>query len=81
VSTQRHRVFDYLEEALHDAGLTMGDVIKCNVYLTDKANFPAMNVAHGARFAVAVSRADDGGRAGAAAGCAGGNRTRGAPGG
>jgi 2-iminobutanoate/2-iminopropanoate deaminase len=28
----------------------MDDVIKCNVYLTDMANFSAMNAAYGKRF-------------------------------
>ena len=51
VQAQTHRVFDNLEGALRDAGLTMDDVIKCNVYLTDMANFAAMNAAYGARFA------------------------------
>ena len=46
VEAQTHRVFDNLKGALEDAGLTMGDVIKCNVYLTDMANFPAMNAAY-----------------------------------
>jgi len=50
VTAQTHRVFDNLAGALRDAGLTMGDVLKCNVFLTDMANFPAMNVAYGARF-------------------------------
>jgi 2-iminobutanoate/2-iminopropanoate deaminase len=50
VSAQTHRAFDNLEAILADAGLTMGDVIKCNVYLTDMANFSAMNAAYGERF-------------------------------
>lgn len=50
VAAQTHRVFDNLAAALHDAGLTMDDVIKCNVYLTDMANFAAMNGAYASRF-------------------------------
>lgn len=50
VEAQTHRVFDNLEGALKDAGLAMGDVIKCNVYLTDMGNFPAMNAAYATRF-------------------------------
>ena len=50
VQAQTHRVFDNLEGALRDAGLSMHDVIKCNVYLTDMANFAQMNAAYGARF-------------------------------
>lgn len=51
VEAQTHRVFDNLEGALRDAGLTMDHVIKCNVYLTDMANFTMMNKAYSARFA------------------------------
>jgi len=51
VAAQTHRVFDNLEGALRDAGLSLDDVVKCNVYLTDMANFAAMNAAYGARFA------------------------------
>ncbi len=51
VEAQTHRVFDNLEGALKDAGLSMDHVIKCNVYLTDMANFAAMNKAYGTRFA------------------------------
>jgi 2-iminobutanoate/2-iminopropanoate deaminase len=50
VEAQTHRCFDNLESALKDAGLTMDHVIKCNVYLTDMANFAAMNGAYGKRF-------------------------------
>lgn len=50
VAAQTRRVFDNLAAALHDAGLTMDDVIKCNVYLTDMANFAAMNGAYESRF-------------------------------
>ena len=50
VQAQTQRVFDNLEGALHDAGLTMNDVIKCNVYLTDMASFSAMNAAYSTRF-------------------------------
>ena len=45
VEAQTHRAFDNLQLVLEDAGLTMDDVIKCNVYLTDMANFAAMNLA------------------------------------
>jgi 2-iminobutanoate/2-iminopropanoate deaminase len=50
VETQTHRCFDNLEGVLRDAGLSMDDVIKCNVYLTDMANFQAMNAAYSTRF-------------------------------
>ena len=51
VDAQTMRAFDNLELVLGDAGLTMDDVIKCNVYLTNMADFPAMNAAYGRRFA------------------------------
>jgi 2-iminobutanoate/2-iminopropanoate deaminase len=47
---QTMRAFDNLELVLGDAGLGMDDVIKCNVYLTNMADFPAMNAAYGRRF-------------------------------
>lgn len=50
VETQTHRCFDNLEAVLLDAGLSMDDVIKCNVYLTDMANFQSMNAAYSKRF-------------------------------
>ncbi len=50
VEAQTHRAFDNLQAVLEDSGLSMDDVIKCNVYLTDMANFPHMNKAYGARF-------------------------------
>ncbi len=51
VEVQTHRVFDNLQAIVEDAGLSMDDVIKCNVYLTDMANFAAMNRAYQTRFA------------------------------
>lgn len=50
VEAQTHRAFDNLQLVLEDAGLTMDDVVKCNVYLTDMANFGEMNTAYKARF-------------------------------
>jgi len=50
IDAQTHRVFDNLEGALRDAGLTMDQVIKCNVYLVDMADFAAMNSAYEQRF-------------------------------
>ncbi len=51
IDAQTHRVFDNLESALRDAGLTMDHVIKCNVYLVDMGDFAAMNAAYRERFA------------------------------
>ena len=50
VGVQTHRAFDNLAAALAGAGLSMGDVIKCNVYLVDMADFAAMNAAYAERF-------------------------------
>ncbi len=50
VGAQTHRVFDNLAAVLAAAGLTLDDAIKCNVYLTDMADFAAMNAAYGERF-------------------------------
>lgn len=50
VEAQTHRAFENLQAVLEDSGLSMDDVIKCNVYLTDMVNFPAMNRAYQQRF-------------------------------
>ena len=50
VDAQTMRVFDNLEAVLQDAGLSMDDVVKCNVYLVDMADFTAMNAAYERRF-------------------------------
>jgi 2-iminobutanoate/2-iminopropanoate deaminase len=50
VHAQTIRAFDNLQAVVEDAGLTLDQVIKCNVYLTDMADFPQMNRAYEARF-------------------------------
>lgn len=50
VTAQTHRVFDNLSAVLEDAGLTLGHVIKCNVFLVSMDDFAAMNVAYAERF-------------------------------
>jgi 2-iminobutanoate/2-iminopropanoate deaminase len=50
VEAQTHRAFDNLQAVLEDSGLSMDDVIKCNVYLVDMADFPRMNAAYATRF-------------------------------
>lgn len=50
VQAQTLRVFANLEAVLAGAELTMADVIKCNVYLTDMKDFPEMNRAYESRF-------------------------------
>lgn len=50
VGTQTARVLANLGAVLAAAGLTLGDVVRCNVYLTDMADFAAMNAAYAAAF-------------------------------
>ena len=50
ISLQTAQAFNNLEAVLMDAGLTMDDVIKCNVYLTTMQNFSAMNAVYKERF-------------------------------
>jgi len=50
IAAQTNRAFDNIEVVLRDAGLSLDDVIKVNVYLTDMSNFSAMNAAYAARF-------------------------------
>lgn len=50
VAEQTARVFDNLEAVVTDAGLTMDDVVKCNVFLTTMSDFPAMNAVYAERF-------------------------------
>lgn len=46
VHAQTLRVFANLKSVLEGAKLTMDQVIKCNVYLTDMKDFPEMNTAY-----------------------------------
>ena len=46
IGEQTTRCFANLAAVLRAAGLSMDDVVKVNVYLTDMANFPAMNAAY-----------------------------------
>src|SRR5512140_2979826 len=50
ITPQTERAFDNLAAVLADAGLSMDDVVKCNVYLTTMSNFGAMNAVYAARF-------------------------------
>jgi 2-iminobutanoate/2-iminopropanoate deaminase len=50
VGAQTNRALDNLEAVLLDSGLTMDDVIKCNVYLADMGDFAAMNAVYSKRF-------------------------------
>jgi len=50
ISEQTTQTFNNLEAVLKDAGLSMDDVIKVNVYLTSMSNFSAMNAVYMNRF-------------------------------
>ena len=51
VGAQTDRALDNLEAVVRAAGLSMDDVVKCNVFLTDMRDFAEMNAAYGKRFA------------------------------
>jgi 2-iminobutanoate/2-iminopropanoate deaminase len=50
ITIQTQQLFDNLEAVLADAGLSMDNVIKCNVYITTMKNFSAMNSVYQTRF-------------------------------
>jgi len=50
IAAQTQRVFDNLEAVLSDAGLSLDDVVKSNVYLTTMRDFPGMNAVYQKRF-------------------------------
>ncbi len=43
IKEQLHQVFKNLQYILEEAGYTMSDVVKANVFLSDLANFGALN--------------------------------------
>jgi 2-iminobutanoate/2-iminopropanoate deaminase len=49
-AAQARQTFENLTNVLEAAGLTMDDVVKCNVFLTDMANFTAMNAVYADNF-------------------------------
>jgi 2-iminobutanoate/2-iminopropanoate deaminase len=50
IKAQTTQAFNNLESVLNEAGLTMDQVIKCNVYLTSMSNFSGMNEVYLTRF-------------------------------
>jgi len=50
VAEQTQQVFANLTAVVEDAGLTMDDVVKCNVFLTDMADFAEMNAVYASHF-------------------------------
>lgn len=51
VAGQTRQALSYLAQVLEAAGLTLQNVVKCNVYLSDMDSFAEMNEAYGAMFA------------------------------
>lgn len=51
IDAQTRRCLDNLAAVLAAGGLTLDDVVKCNVYLTDMADFAEMNSAYADYFA------------------------------
>ena len=52
IGEQTSQAFNNLEAVLTEAGLTMDNVIKVNVYLTSMANFAGMNQVYQERFSM-----------------------------
>lgn len=52
IEAQTRRCLDNLQAVLTAGGLTLDDVVKCTVYLTDMADFAEMNAAYAAYFSV-----------------------------
>jgi 2-iminobutanoate/2-iminopropanoate deaminase len=50
VAAQAEQVFKNLATVLEAAGLSLADAVKCNVYLTDMADFQAMNAVYARQF-------------------------------
>ena len=50
VAAQTEQVFKNLARVLAAGGMSLGDAVKCNVYLTDIGDFPAMNAVYARQF-------------------------------
>ena len=50
VVAQTEQVFKNLARVLSAGGLSLGDAVKCNVYLTDIGDFQAMNAVYARQF-------------------------------
>jgi 2-iminobutanoate/2-iminopropanoate deaminase len=50
IGAQTERVFANLEAVLKASGRTFKDVVKCNVFLVDMADFAAMNAVYATKF-------------------------------
>lgn len=50
IEAQTRRCLDNLQAVLTAGGLTLDDVVKCNVFLTDMGDFAEMNAAYASYF-------------------------------
>jgi 2-iminobutanoate/2-iminopropanoate deaminase len=50
IEEQTSKVFENVKSVLASKGLTLADVVKVNVYLTDMANFTRMNTIYAEQF-------------------------------
>lgn len=50
IKAQTARVIDNMEEILKQAGLDLGKVVRCDVFLKDMNDFKEMNEVYGSRF-------------------------------
>jgi enamine deaminase RidA (YjgF/YER057c/UK114 family) len=51
VKRQTQQCIDNIEELLKEAGASLSDVVKCTVYVTDRAHWEPMNEVYFANFA------------------------------
>lgn len=56
VAEQTEQVFKNLKTVLADAGLSMDDIVKCNVFLTTMDDFAEMNAVYGTHVSKHASR-------------------------
>ena len=52
IEAQTRRCLDNLQAVLDAGGLTLDDVVKCTVYLTDMDDFAEMNAAYASYFSI-----------------------------
>ncbi len=50
IEAQTRQTFHNLKAVLAEAGLSLANVVKCNVFLTDMNNFAAMNLVYAEQF-------------------------------
>ncbi len=51
VQAQTQQTIDNIAALIHEAGGTLSDIVKCTVYVTDRANWGPMNETYFANFA------------------------------